>query len=414
VTLTIASLARALTPRRIRVHATLLALCLWGVYAINLSAPGLRDRNGLIKGTDFFYFYTIGAAALHGRGDLLYNTHGLAGLAGRLVPGSAGTLYLPLYGPQVSLFFAPFATLPYLWSLAIWLALNTVIYLACVWAIWKACPNLQAHKWTVLVAALAFPAFVHLLAWGQTSGLALACFTLAYLAFRAQRPWLAGLTLGCLIFKPQLALAAVVVMLLSGEWKVFLGAAISAAAQLAVGWIHYGRTVMRAYALALIHVTHVMGQLEPRPYQTYSLRTFWSMLLPWPRFAFGIYLVSALLVLFRAWKSWQSKQPLPLRYPVLLLATVLVSPHLSVYDLVILAPAFLLLADFFADTRHASPAGKLLIYLCYPLVLVGPFARITHTQIAVIALAALLWITYNQRGVGVLSPAPGRQSEVPL
>ena len=82
----------------------------------------------------------------------------------------------------------------------------------------------------------------------------------------------------------------------------------------------------------------VLPLLEPRLYQTHSLRSFWSLLLPWPRVAFALYVVSALAVLVLAVRVWKSGASLPVRFSALLLATVLVSPHLTVYDLVILAP----------------------------------------------------------------------------
>ena len=111
-----------LTLKRIRVHGLLLAVCLWTVYAVDMSVPGLLDRNGLVKGTDFLHFYTLGNLALRGRGDLLYNMRAQSELAREWVAQEPNSLYVPLYGPQVSLFFAPFARLPYAWALAAWLA----------------------------------------------------------------------------------------------------------------------------------------------------------------------------------------------------------------------------------------------------------------------------------------------------
>ena len=93
----------------------------------------------------------------------------------------------------------------------------------------------------------------------------------------------------------------------------------------------------------------VLPQLEPKPYQTHSLRTFWSMLVPWPRICrSALYVLSAAAVLVLTIACWKRRPtvPLSLRYSALLLATVLVAPHLTVYDLVILTPAFILLADW--------------------------------------------------------------------
>ena len=400
-----------LTAKRIRVHGLLLAVCLWTIYAVDMSAPGLIDRNGLVKGTDFLHFYTLGNLALHGRGDLLYNMRVQAELIHQFVPHAPDSVYVSLYGPQMSLFFAPFARLSYGWALTAWLALNLLIYAFCCYAVWKNCPNLRDHPWTVLILAIAFPGLFHLLAWGQTSGLALACFTLAFLALKNGRPLLAGLAIGSLIFKPQLGLAAAVVFLLTQQWKIVAGAVMAATVQLAVGWVHYGTEIMRNYWRALTHVEEVLPLLEPRLYQTHSLRSFWSLLLPWPRVAFVLYLVSAVGVLLVAVRLWKSGSALGLRLSTLLLATVLVSPHLTVYDLVILAPAFLLLADWSVAHRDEqfAPQIQQLLYFCYPLFLIGPLARLTHVQLSVVALTGLLWIC---RRVGPIktSPTPAMSS----
>jgi alpha-1,2-mannosyltransferase len=402
-----------LTLKRIRIHGLLLAVSLWTVCAVDMSAPGLLDRNGLVKGTDFLHFYTLGRLALECRGDLLYNMRAQAELAREFVSGASDSLYVPLYGPQVSMFFAPFARLPYGFALAAWLAVSVLIYTFCCYAVWKTCPALRPYRWTVLILAIAFPGFFHLLVWGQTSGLALLCFTLAYLALRRDHRLLAGLTIGSLIFKPQLGLAAAVIFVCAREWKVVGGAVLAASIQLAATWMHYGTVVMRSYLYALVHVREVMPLLEPRLYQTHSLRSFWSLLLPWPRVAFGLFVVGAVATLVLAVRVWRSGSSLSVRFPALLLATVLVSPHLTVYDLVILAPAFLLLGDWAVVKCEQMFAIRIqqLLYLCYPLFLMGPLTRITHLQLSVLAMTGLLWITWEISSRGLPSvPTPAVSS----
>ena len=152
---------------------------------------------------------------------------------------------------------------------------------------------------------------------------------------------------------------------------------------------------MRNYWHAVLHVREVLPLLEPRPYQMHSLRAFWSLLLSWPQAAFALYIVSVLAVLALALRVWRSKLPLGVRYSALLIATVLVSPHLTVYDLVILAPAFLLFADWTLGSfgQPSVSAVPALLYACYPLFLVGPLARFTHVQLSVPVMVALLWIS---------------------
>ena len=105
-----------------------------------------------------------------------------------------------------------------------------------------------------------------------------------------------------------------------------------------------------------------------------------------PARLFLVWIVATMLVAF-AIACWRRPSPLQQRCAVLLLATVLVAPHLTVYDLVILAPAFLWIAEWLQT--NAAPRIAWLLYLAYILPFAGPLARWTHLQFSVIALAAL-------------------------
>jgi hypothetical protein len=74
-------------------------------------------------------------------------------------------------------------------------------------------------------------------------------------------------------------------------------------------------------------------------------------------------------------------------------AAVLVNPHLYIYDLLALGPAFLLLTDWSLQnlSNPAKPALDVLLYLAFLLPLFGPLALWTHLQISVVVFAALLW-----------------------
>jgi hypothetical protein len=184
-----------------------------------------------------------------------------------------------------------------------------------------------------------------------------------------------------------------------GAWKIVVGAVLSAAAQLSMGALYHGIEPLRRWTHLLGHVRSVLPLLEPKLYQTHSLRTFWSMLVPWSGVSFGLYVVSAVIVLGLVVACWKRGEaaPLALRYSALLTATVLVAPHLTVYDLVILAPAFLLLADWLMGempTRSTRRLGTLL-YFVYMLPLLGRFARWTHIQLSVLAMGALLYLIWS-------------------
>ena len=381
-----------LTARRLRAQGLLLALCLWTVYLWNMTSPGLIDRAGNIKGTDFLHFYTLGSLALAHRGADLYHVRAQAVLLAQRVPQAAGTVYLPLYPPQVSLLFMPLALLSYTPALVLWLSFSSLIYGLCCYAFWRASRSLRGYGTTVLILAIAFPAFWHLIAWGQTSALALACFTVAYFALRARREFLAGVALGCLIFKPQLAVAAAIAFVFALRWQVVSAAILAAAAQLAAARLYYAPGTLRDWMRTLLLIPHMLSPLEPRLYQTHSLRTFWAMLLPWPSVAFGFYLLTAILVCLLTIACWRSHLDLSLRFSALLLATVLLAPHLTVYDLVILAPAFLLIADWIVTqpNHFFAPVFKLLLYFAMAAPLLAPVVHWIHFQPSVPVMAALL------------------------
>jgi hypothetical protein len=404
-----------LTLKRLRAHGAIVALCLWSVYLWTVATPGLRDRSRNLKGTDFLHLYTLGSLAAAHRGADLYDINAQAALAAQRVPEAAGIRYLPLYPPQVSIFFAPLAHFSYGWALILWWSCGVVIYALCCYSIWRASPHLREHGGTVALLALAFPAFFHLIAWGQTSAVALACFTAMFFLLRDRREFLAGLVLGCLIFKPQLGLASAIVFVSLafvslGARKVVTGAALSAAAQLSLGVLYYGTEPLRQWLRMMRNLRSLLPLLEPKPYQTHSLRTFWSILMPapWHALSLALYVLSATVVLGLTIACWKRGPavPLALRYSALLLATVLVAPHLTVYDLAILAPVFILLADWLLG-EPSTPSTRwlgTLLYLAYMLPLLGPFARWTHLQLSVLAMAAALYLIWSISRTGS-SPA---------
>jgi hypothetical protein len=391
-----------LTLRRLRTHGLILALCLWSVYVWDISSPGLRDRAGNLKGTDLLHLYTLGSLALAHDGADLYNMRAQSDLAAARVPAAKGINYLPLYPPQVSILFVPFAEFSYTQALIAWLALSSAIYIFCCYMFWRACPHLQNQKVTILILALAFPAFWHLILWGQTSALALACFTAVFFALRAKREFLAGVAFGCLIFKPQLGLAVAIVFIFGFRRRVMAGALVSSSLQLLTAVLYYGFGPLHSWMQAQLRARNQLGLLEPKPYQTHCLRTFWSMLIPEPSFAIALYILSGVFIAALLVSCWRSQLSLSLRFSTLLFASVLLAPHLTVYDLVILAPAFLLLSDSLIAqppaqfSKTTAYLGRLL-YFAFVLPLLGPLARWTHLQLSVPVMAGIIYTIWKSR-----------------
>lgn len=396
----LASAVRWLTPRRLRAQAAILALCLWGVCAVDFATPGLFDRAGNIKFQDFLPFYVSARMIAHGRAPELYDQRTIATEEFQII-GRQSDLRLPsLYGPQVALLFVPLTRFSFPVAARIWVTLSLLIYCGCIYAIVRTCSSLAPYSAIVATAAVAYPPLFHFVVRGQVSALVLACFTAAWLAFRSDRDWLAGIALGLLIFKPQFLVAVPLVLLLARSWISFATLVGSASAQLVLTWACFGSAVMRSYFDALLQIPRWIGTVELNlaPIQMHSLRSFWSLLIPWPNVALPLYVVSSIAVVSIAAATWKSASPLALRFAALTLAAVLVNPHLFVYDLLVLAPALLLLVDWTLSNvrRPLSAPLFLLVYLAYVLPLLGPLSRWTHVQLSVPVFAALLWTLWRQ------------------
>jgi hypothetical protein len=390
----ITSAAQWLTPSRIRAQAIVLALCTWGVCAVDFATPGLIDRAGNIKFQDFLPLYVSARLITSGQANHLYDPQVTADAMQTVVPQSAKVSLPNLYGPQVGLFLVPLARFSFPVAARIWVFTSLLVFAGCVYWVWRSCPSLRLHPGTVALCAIAFPPLFHFFVRGQLSALVLACFTAAFLAFRAESHWLAGIALGFLVFKPQFLVAIPIVLLLSRAWKIFAGLCLAAGAQLAFTRIYFGPAVMDAYFGTLRHMSRVIGgvELSLAPIQMHSLRSFWSLLIPWPDVALPLYILSSVVVVGGAAVVWKSSMPLALRFSALTLAAVLVNPHLFVYDLLVLAPVLLLLVDWTLANADdpSSPAIRLLLYLAFVLPLFGPLSRWTHVQLSVPVFAVLL------------------------
>ena len=406
-----------LTPRRLRVQAVLLALCMWGFCAVDFATPGLFDRAGNIKFQDFLPFYVSARLISQQRAGKLYDQQIVANEIGAIIHDSSGrepthVRLTNLYGPQVGFLFVPLAQLPFPTAGWIWVALSIVAYFGCVYLLWKCCAGLRSCARTAAISAIAFPPLFHFFLRGQISVLALACFTAAFLALRADRGLLAGIALGFLVFKPPFLIAIPSVLLLAMAWKVLAGVVASASAQLAFSWVYFGSDVMRSYFDTLWHVSRWIGtaELPLAPVQMHSLRSFWTLLVPWREAAFVLYILSSLAAIAVAAAIWKSTSPPVLRFSALTLAAVLVNPHLFVYDLLVLAPVLLLLVDWTLANSHNqhSAALQLLSYLAFILPLFGPLSFWTHLQLSVPVFAALLWI------LGQVSASTSRRTGSPL
>jgi hypothetical protein len=357
------------------------------------------DRAVNIKFQDFLPTYISAILIAEGRAADIYDPQVTAAAIQSLIRQSTirqSTIRQPtlvqlpnLYGPQVGLFFLPLPRFSFPVAARIWVAASVLVFAFCIYLVWNCCPTLHRQPGTVALCAIAFPPLFHFFVRAQMSTLVLACFSAAFLAFRSDHHRLAGIALGFLVFKPQFLVAiplgvAAVSCLEDVRRTPALGR------QLTLAGIYFGPTVMRAYLHMLWHMSRVIGYLESTfaPIQMHSLRSFWTLLIPWPQVEFALYLLSSIIMVGMTAMIWKSS--------ALTLAAVLANPHLFVYDLVVLAPVLLLLVDSsLTNAQSLSPTLQILSYLTFVLPLFGPLSRWTHVQLSVPTMSVLTWILWR-------------------
>jgi hypothetical protein len=385
--------------RRITTHAAIAAAVMWSMFVFSLSRTGLLDRVGNLKGADFLQFYAAGLFARAHRIGAMYGVYQFAAATNRVAPGIQGWHYLPVYPPQVALFFWPLSYFPYLTAFALWSAINVLLYFACLEVVARRYRKLAASRTTLILAA-AFPPFFYAVGDGQVSMLALVCVVGSLSAFWKRDEFLAGLALGCTAFKPPIFVAFVVVCLAVRAVRLIGGMAVAAAAQLLLVLAISGFDSMAAYirfAMKLPRVDRLA--LAVKPYQMHSMRSFW-MLLGVGRLEIALWLLSSIAILVILARYWRREPRADLRFAALVFAAVLIDPHLYIYDAVILAPALIIAIE------HARVLGncalgnalRLGVYALFVCFFAAPLSRITQVQFSVLILVGLfLMITSRSR-----------------
>jgi hypothetical protein len=219
-----------------------------------------------------------------------------------------------------------------------------------------------------------------------------------------------------LAFKPHWWAAGVAIFVAAREWKIVAAAVASAAAQAAATWTAGGAAASVGYARVLVSVQRIGDLLEPRPGD--SLRSLFKVFVPFEPAALLLYACASVLVAWAAARVWRSAARFELRASAIVIAIVLVSPHAFAYDLILLTPVFLLLANLIAD-GGAEPVRRPLAWsLCAvfiaPLLAVFPAPirlQFSATAMLVVLAAADRLVRPHTRAPE--SPLRGRAPQSP-
>jgi hypothetical protein len=285
--------------------------------------------------TDFPVFYTMGALVVTNQPSALYDPAAFGDAQRRLVPGfEAREPYPPVYPPQMPVLMAPLGALPYGIAGLLWAVLSAAAYGAVIWLAWRAVRDQVRDGRLVLAAALAFAPAWHLVVNQQMTAILLVACAAGWLALERGRPFLAGLALGLLAVKPQFGLVLAPLVIARREWRMMAGAAASIGVQLGAALMVLGIDPLRDYVAYLPVMAAHVDAFEMLPLKSHSIRAL-ARFLPFG-LATPVWAISSIVLVAIVIRAWRPDVPLRLRLGLVLLATVLVNPHLIVYDAVLL------------------------------------------------------------------------------
>ena len=312
--------------------------------AMFVSHYWLRDADGHIIANDFIAVWAAGKMALMGHAPSAYDwqLHRTVenGIVGHGFPGYYGWHYPPLF----LLAAASLASLPYLTAFVAWVAATFALYGAVIARI--------AGSRTGWLWALAFPASL-LDAWVGQNGFFTAALFGAILLAMGERPLLAGVCLGLLTYKPQFGVLFPFVLIAAGEWRVIAAATLTAIALAFASWLAFGSETWIAFFHSIPVSTHMLLATGHAGWN--KLQSVYGVV-RWlgggNQVAWGFQILAAVLATAGVIMLWRGSASRALKSAALVVAALLATPYLYIYDFPVLAVAIAFLARDGAFGRY--------------------------------------------------------------
>jgi arabinofuranan 3-O-arabinosyltransferase len=341
----------------------------------------LFDADGHFIHTDYINVWAAGKLALEGHPALAWDwpihKQVQVEMLGRDYVGDYAWHYPPPF-----LFIAMLlAHVPYAAGLAGWAAASFVPYLAMMRAA-------VGQRFGLIVGA-AFPVVLANTMAGQ-NGFLTAALLGGTLVLMPTRPVLSGICLGFLSYKPQYGLLFPLALIAAAQWRVFIAAGVTTATLALISWIAFGTESWQAF----FHWMPMFSQA----FFTEGRATFFKL-----QSVFGLvrtlggseqlawafqWVMSGTVVVGVVW-LWRSRAEYTLKAASLATGTLLLTPYLFLYDMMVLAiPVALLIR---AGLESGFRRGELLALAgAMGLLIAFPFLQIPLGLGSSLIVAALI------------------------
>ena len=327
-------------------------LCLLPAVMIAFAPSYQTDVIGreVAVGSDFFQEW-IGATIIsRGEMDRLYDWQYSRDL--QHDPALVGfawdeSQYYPMvYPPFHYWLLQPLSWISCLAAARLWCVLNGLAIAVAGWLLFREFKTISKSAKFIPLVMLGFSPILLSLNMGQKSGFLLLIYTLCFILLRSHRPYAAGVAFGLVLFKPQLAIVILLILLVRRDWRFLLGFASTGSFFASVTLLHGLQPFWEFLSIMRGAGTY----MESAGYKIQDAHNLWCVIrnslafLP-PIYAGAVFAMFASVLLFGITRSTLSQQRKDTRdetrlldeFSLGVLATLLLSPHLLTYDLSLLA-----------------------------------------------------------------------------
>ncbi|MEE9293670.1 MAG: glycosyltransferase family 87 protein [Phycisphaerae bacterium] len=392
-----------LTPERVRRYPMFLFAVTWGIYLGSVVRSNhWIEPGGEIVGRDYFQFYMAGDMINRGQLDHLYDFAAQEDyqkqFMERINPKWSGTCVYR-YPPHYALAMSFLTTLGYGPSLMVWWTLSAACFVmtALVWRRWMGADSVGVP----VLLAMCLPPWFLAFAGGQNTFFSLLILTAFCALLMSGRDIWAGLVLSALALKFQLLIVPAGLLLFKRRWGAVIGLCVGGLVTLLVTAALLGPHAISDYLTFGADLNRIAQIEQFDLHKQHSWHGFFALLgRGWMPGTTAWILTAAVTVvslalLLSAWRGPWSRHGsrFALQLSALMMATLLTSPHLAHYDMLIATlPAVLwLLAAKRADDPTPLQSFKILLAAGFIWLVITP-AVTSALPVQLSPLLMLAWL----------------------
>lgn len=357
---------------------------------------GLTGNDGRPLGDDFINYWSGAYLALHRHAAEVYNWPVYHALLESVAGGTISPNFNYSYPPVLLILTVPFGLLPYVPAFALWQITGW-------FAFYRALAG--AAKQHALLLSLATPA-VFVNAYGGQNGAWSAAFMGGALLLLDRTPVVSGALFGLLIYKPHIGLLIPVALIAGRRWRTLAATAATVAVLIIVSIALFGWSIWPDY----LHFAQMLrvAVLEDGTgiwHRMVSVFVFALRLTSSVPVAYAVQAASALIAAGVVATAWYRDAPVTLRNSALMLGTMLATPYLQDYDLVMSAFVAVWLYGAAKDDQKSRTMLAIALLLVLPCV-AGAIGKLTGFAIGPLLIVPAFW--QNARMLKSSLPSPSR------